>query len=262
MSNLLPPPLTRIALQGTVGIAYAVRSYQIRGTQYADVVYPGIGFWNECPVVGDHNKAIRAPNEVFNGQLDEAKHPQVVIAFREAKRPPLILDLVSNPDIKLQDTTDEDEYHAGDQKDPDGTTQTSDTVFSNGGSTLSITQTGTIEMAPNKQMTLALNEGPLRISKGGESGDSIPGADSTADQINKMINAMNATTLRVQALETAVTAGIGSIISAIAALAPPGTSPPTYDGVPDLPSLVMSVLSLIAGSDLSAPGITIPSKGA
>lgn len=298
----LPNPLLRIATQGMVGIAYAVRSYQIKGMQVAHVVYPGIGSWEDCPVVGDHNKAIKAPNEAFTGVLDPAKHPQVVIAFREAKRSPIVLDLVSNPDIKLQDTTDIDEYHAGDQKDPDGTTKTTDTVFANGGSTLALNADGSVEVAPNKQMTLALNEDPLRISKGGESGDSIPGANTTADQFNAAINALNAATARLKVVEEALTVGIVDLLSVITAVLPPnfklklpdiavqeiqarltailpegapeitlerqdgGQDAPTnileLMGLKDTPDLTLQFVAPTSGDALAAPGITIPSKGA
>lgn len=221
----LPNPLTRIAVQGSVGIAYAVRSYQRGGAQYADVVYPGIGFWEACPVVGDRNKAIKAPVGVFSGHLDPAKHPQVVIAFREAKLPPIVMDLVSNPDISLSDSEEEDEYHARDEKDPDGTVQTTDTVFSNGGSLLAIRSTGAVDVVPNKQVSFALGDYPLRISKDGDSSDNIPGASTLADKLNNLADAVNAVSIRLKVVETVLTVGLSDLFSAISAVLPPGFNP-------------------------------------
>lgn len=206
MGEFTPGPLGRALANVGTGSGYAVRSYVEDGVQYAHVFAPEVGGnWPRCQVVGSNAKKIGAPSEMFAGKLLTDRHPEVVLLFREKNRAPFVLDLVSNPEIVLANTTRGSvEEEAADSSNADVGSH----VIAVGGSLLSVNPDGTLHIVPKGEMTVALSESPLKISKGNDSSDAIPGAATTADQCNTIADSVNALTLRVKALEAALTAGI------------------------------------------------------
>lgn len=259
MSEKPVGPLMRAILRGGVGIAYAVRSYEQNGVQVADVEYPDIGgSWKACPVVGTGNKNIKAPAEEWDPLtgIDPRKHPRVVIGYREPKRPPLVLDLVACPEIVLTETRDEDQYHAGDPKDPDETVTVNDHVTANGGTKVVVAENGALNHFLNGPMNILLGDGGLRVSSGGESGERIATAGDTADQLNTIINRFNELLVHVAALEAAVQVSMEQIATAFLAQTPSATITYISPGAPPNP------LANAASDDLASSGVTIPSRGA
>lgn len=254
MSEFTLGPLGRALSHVGTATGYAVRSYAEGGIQYAHVFAPEVGGnWPRCQVIGSETKRIGAPSEMFAGKVLVDKHPEVVLLFREKGRPPFVLDLVSNTEIVLEDTAPPSTVSAAATADSPNASIGSH-VIAVGGSTLSVNPDGTLVIVPKGEMSIPLTaDSPLRVYRNGGSDDAIPGAATTADQCNTIADSVNALTIRVKALEAALTAGV---IEA------------AYDAALRAASEALGIklgtelkaITPITGDDLAAPGITIPSK--
>lgn len=235
-------PLLKAVKRGGVGIAYAVRSYALNGAHYVDCELPGVGAsWKLCPVVGGDNKVINAPQDEWDGTLDPEIHPLVAIGFRGPKQPPLVFDIITNPDIDLTDT----EEDAADDGENTGSANLTvrDRVIENGGTKVVISNDGSLTMYLANKLMFALQEAnSLSVSKGGDSSAKLATAGDTSEQLNTIISALNALTNYVQLYVTT-------------AIAPAGGGPVTHGatGLPDQ-------LDTTTDGDLAVSGIAVPAR--
>ena len=235
-------PLLQAVRRGGVGIAYAVRSYQVGGAHYVDVELPAVGgSWKKCPVVGGDNKVINAPEDEWDGHLDPAIHPLVAVGYRSWRLPPLVFDVVTNDAIDLSDGND-DNGHV----DSDARRETvKDRVFENGGSKVVMDSDGNVTFFLGGDVNFVLKEG-MKISKDGDAGDRIATAGTVAEQLNTLVDKLNAL---IDYVQTYVAT----------AMAPPGTSGgPVTHGAVGLPDRAESV----GDDDLASSGVLIPSRRA
>ncbi len=233
-------PILQAIRRGGVGIAYAVRSYQISGVHYVDVELPAVGgSWKKCPVVGGDNKVINAPEDEWDGRIDPELHPLVAIGYRSWRLPPLVFDVISNESINLSDASDDDEHTDSDQR----RETVRDRVFENGGSKVIMDANGNVTFHLGGDVTFSLKEG-MKITKDGDAGDRIATAGTVSEQLNAVIDKLNALIDYVQTYVATATA-------------PTGGGPVTH-GALGLPDHAGSV----GDDDLAASGVLIPSRRA
>lgn len=233
-------PLLQAIRRGGVGIAYAVRSYQIGGVHYVDVELPAVGgSWKKCPVVGGDNKVIDAPEDEWDGKLDPSKHPFVAIGYRSWRLPPLVFDVISNDAISLADGDDDDEHTDSDTR----RERVNDRVFENGGSKVVMDSAGNVTFYLGGDVNFVLKEG-MKISKDGDAGDRIATAGTVAEQLNALVDKLNSLITYVQTYVATATApsGGGAVTS----------------GATGLPDHAESV----GDDDLASSGVQIPSRRA
>jgi hypothetical protein len=228
-----------LSVRGGVDIAYAVRSYQINGAQFADVELPSMASsWKACPVVGSAHRRIGAPTEEWDGKIDPLRHPLVVIGLRTLRRPPLVLDVLHNPYLFVSEPPEENEYHNGDEQDPSDEVLLSDEALANGGSKFKIGQDGAASFHMLEALSFVLAEKGMRISFNNDSSERIATAGLTTEKLNEVIDKLNDVLVYLRAAQ-----------------APTGGGPIT-----SLAGPVPASLSDVDSDDIAAAGVSVPTK--
>lgn len=184
-------------LQGLGGCDtfYAVRSYVVNGVQLCDIVNPdGAMMFFGCSVMNGQVVKVNAPSEPWVGQeIDETRHPLVVVMYRSLGRSPIILGVVDNPNIVF--TGSPAEPSNVDDDTPTATSSLDDVAIVNDSSKVvlkSDEQGGDVIIDPKRGLKVQLgSDGIARISRGGEASDGPVLANPYSNRDAEIVNLLN-----------------------------------------------------------------------
>jgi hypothetical protein len=178
-----PSPFTRRLNFGGCDVFYAVRSYaDDAGAHRCDVFSPdGSLFHLGCYVVNGQTNRIGAPSEVWRGQLDFEKHPQVIVMHRSAGKNPVVLSRIDTANLAYTQTRSSESNGSTGETEQQAENDTSteptidDVTLVNDESKLIMKDTksgGDVVLAPERHFKVQLtNDGVFRVSAGGQSDD-------------------------------------------------------------------------------------------
>lgn len=178
-----PSPFTRRLNLGGCDVFYAVRSYaDDAGAHRCDIFSPdGSLFHSGCYVVNGQTNRIGAPSEVWRGQLDFEKHPQVIVMHRSAGKNPVVLSRIDTANLTYTKSRPEEsnkstgESESSAEADTTTTPTIDDVTLINDESKLILKDTksgGDVILAPERHFKVQLgNDGFFRVSANGAADD-------------------------------------------------------------------------------------------
>lgn len=189
----MPRPNAAARLQGIGGgdVFHAVRSYVRGQVQFCDIVSPdaNMAFFG-CVVLNAQANRISAPSGPWQGELDPAVHPLVVVMYRSLGRTPIVIAKLDNPDV----TYTSSRPAGGSQSRQVTNTTLDDVAIVNDNSRIVLMSEdngGDVVIEPDRNLSVQLSSGVARITRSGGAPDGPYLAGPARDRDAAIVSALN-----------------------------------------------------------------------